>query len=208
MPAYLEERRPHRLRLVGRAGPATHPGPVPGSGGRRRNSTPGRPAGWALVAEILPTRRIPSAAARGRPRRRGARGARRDTSGEECARAVELRPWRHGAGRRSHPRPGQGDPGRDLGRLRAPRPRLQVRKRIECTDRLPHRFRTQARLMSTAPAELWPWLALAGLGAFHGLNPAMGWLFAVALGLHRQSRRIVFVSLLPIAAGHALSIAT
>jgi hypothetical protein len=39
--------------------------------------------------------------------------------------------------------------------------------------------------------ELWPWLALAGLGAFHGLNPAMGWLFAVALGLHRQSRATV-----------------
>jgi hypothetical protein len=51
------------------------------------------------------------------------------------------------------------------------------------------------------------WLAIAGLGAFHGLNPAMGWLFAVALGLHRQSRRTVWVSLLPIAAGHALSIA-
>lgn len=47
----------------------------------------------------------------------------------------------------------------------------------------------------------------AGLGAFHGLNPAMGWLFAVALGLHRQSRALVWVSLLPIAAGHALSIA-
>ena len=31
--------------------------------------------------------------------------------------------------------------------------------------------------------ELWPWLALVGLGAYHGLNPAMGWLFAVALGL-------------------------
>src|SRR5690348_12787046 len=53
----------------------------------------------------------------------------------------------------------------------------------------------------------WPWLALAGLGAFHGLNPAMGWLFAVALGMHRQSRKIVLVSLLPIAAGHAVSIA-
>lgn len=53
----------------------------------------------------------------------------------------------------------------------------------------------------------WPWLALAGLGAFHGLNPAMGWLFAVALGMHRQSRKVVLVSLLPIAAGHALSIA-
>lgn len=51
-----------------------------------------------------------------------------------------------------------------------------------------------------------PWLALAGLGLFHGLNPAMGWLFAVALGLHRQSRGVVFASLAPIAAGHTLSI--
>ena len=42
--------------------------------------------------------------------------------------------------------------------------------------------------------DAWPWLALAGLGAFHGLNPAMGWLFAVALGLHRQSRRVVLLS--------------
>lgn len=50
------------------------------------------------------------------------------------------------------------------------------------------------------------WLALAGLGAFHGLNPAMGWLFAVALGLHRQSRRVVWLSLVPIALGHALSV--
>ena len=53
---------------------------------------------------------------------------------------------------------------------------------------------------------LWPWLTLAGLGAFHGLNPAMGWLFAVALGLHRQSRGVVLLSLLPIAFGHALAI--
>jgi len=45
----------------------------------------------------------------------------------------------------------------------------------------------------------WPWLALAGLGAFHGLNPAMGWLFAVALGLHRASRAVVLWALLPIA---------
>jgi len=56
-------------------------------------------------------------------------------------------------------------------------------------------------------AELWPWATLAGLGAFHGLNPAMGWLFAVALGRHRQSGRIVLLSLIPIVAGHALSIA-
>src|SRR5262245_28320047 len=53
----------------------------------------------------------------------------------------------------------------------------------------------------------WPWLGLAGLGAFHGINPAMGWLFAVALGLHRGSRRVVLVSLLPIALGHAIAVA-
>src|SRR5499433_2810934 len=53
----------------------------------------------------------------------------------------------------------------------------------------------------------WWWLGLAGLGAFHGLNPAMGWLFAVALGLHRQSRVMVYLSLVPIALGHALSVA-
>lgn len=51
------------------------------------------------------------------------------------------------------------------------------------------------------------WLALAGLGAFHGVNPAMGWLFAVALGLHRRSRTVVLQSLIPIAFGHALAIA-
>lgn len=55
--------------------------------------------------------------------------------------------------------------------------------------------------------ELSPWLVLAGLGAFHGANPAMGWLFAVALGLHRQSRRVLWLSLVPIAVGHAVSIA-
>jgi hypothetical protein len=54
---------------------------------------------------------------------------------------------------------------------------------------------------------LWPWLAVAGLGAFHGLNPGMGWLFAVALGLHRQDRRVVWLALMPIALGHAVSVA-
>ena len=57
-----------------------------------------------------------------------------------------------------------------------------------------------------ADAGAWPWLALAGLGAFHGLNPAMGWLFAVALGLHRGGRRTVLLALLPIALGHAVSV--
>jgi hypothetical protein len=56
-------------------------------------------------------------------------------------------------------------------------------------------------------AASWPWLTLAGLGAFHGLNPAMGWLFAVALGLNRKSFGAVLLALPPIALGHALSIA-
>jgi hypothetical protein len=54
---------------------------------------------------------------------------------------------------------------------------------------------------------LWPWLVIAALGAFHGLNPAMGWLFAVALGLHRRSRRAVLLAIVPIGIGHALAIA-
>lgn len=54
---------------------------------------------------------------------------------------------------------------------------------------------------------IWPYLTLAGLGAFHGLNPAMGWLFAVALGLHRNGRVSVLKALPPIAIGHALSVA-
>jgi len=50
-------------------------------------------------------------------------------------------------------------------------------------------------------------LALVGLGFFHGLNPAMGWLFSVALGLHRHSLRVVVMSWAPIALGHAASVA-
>jgi len=57
------------------------------------------------------------------------------------------------------------------------------------------------------PDTLWLWLAIAGLGLFHGINPAMGWLFAVALGLHRHSERVVWLALLPIGAGHALAVA-
>jgi hypothetical protein len=51
------------------------------------------------------------------------------------------------------------------------------------------------------------WPALLALGAGHGINPAMGWLFAVALGLQRESRRAVWGALGPLAVGHALAIA-
>jgi hypothetical protein len=54
--------------------------------------------------------------------------------------------------------------------------------------------------------ESWPWLALALLGAYHGLNPAMGWLFAVALGLQERRRGAVLQALPPIALGHAIAI--
>jgi hypothetical protein len=60
--------------------------------------------------------------------------------------------------------------------------------------------------MPDIPAGVWPWIAVAGIGLFHGINPAMGWLFAVALGLHRNSQRVVLLSLLPIAIGHAIAI--
>jgi hypothetical protein len=51
------------------------------------------------------------------------------------------------------------------------------------------------------------WTALLALGAGHGINPSMGWLFAVALGLQRQHRGAVWGALGPLALGHALAIA-
>lgn len=54
---------------------------------------------------------------------------------------------------------------------------------------------------------LWPWIAVVGLGAYHGVDPSMGWLFAVALGLQENSRAKVIWALGPIAAGHLVSIA-
>jgi hypothetical protein len=51
------------------------------------------------------------------------------------------------------------------------------------------------------------WLTLAGLGVYHGVNPAMGWLFAVSRGMQEKSRNAVLRSLVPIAIGHEASIA-
>ena len=51
-----------------------------------------------------------------------------------------------------------------------------------------------------------PWLAVVGSGIFHGVNPAMGWLFATALGLQRGSRTALVAALPPLALGHAASI--
>ena len=54
---------------------------------------------------------------------------------------------------------------------------------------------------------LWPWLAVAGLGAFHGLSPTTGWMFAAAWGVRARDGAQVRRALLPIAIGHAVSVA-
>jgi hypothetical protein len=52
------------------------------------------------------------------------------------------------------------------------------------------------------PATLW----LLLLGAYHGVNPGMGWLFAVALGMQQRNGSAVARSLVPLGAGHMLAI--
>jgi hypothetical protein len=51
------------------------------------------------------------------------------------------------------------------------------------------------------------WAMLMALGAFHGINPGMGWLFAVALGMQERRRGAVLRALVPLCAGHALAVA-
>jgi len=53
----------------------------------------------------------------------------------------------------------------------------------------------------------WPWLVVAGLGVLHGLSPANGWLFAAACATRSGDTRDVRRALLPIALGHAMSVA-
>ena len=56
------------------------------------------------------------------------------------------------------------------------------------------------------PAQSLPWLSLLALGAAHGINPAMGWLFAVGRALQERNRRALWRALGPLALGHALAI--
>jgi hypothetical protein len=51
-----------------------------------------------------------------------------------------------------------------------------------------------------------PWAAFFLLGAYHGINPGMGWLFSVALGMQEKTSRAVWRALGPITVGHALAI--
>ena len=50
-------------------------------------------------------------------------------------------------------------------------------------------------------------VVVVALGAFHGINPGMGWLFAVALGMQERRRGAVLRALVPLGAGHALAVA-
>ena len=50
------------------------------------------------------------------------------------------------------------------------------------------------------------WTAMLVLGAYHGINPGMGWLFAVALAMQQRSARGVWRALPPIALGHLASV--
>jgi hypothetical protein len=56
-------------------------------------------------------------------------------------------------------------------------------------------------------ASWWPWLAVAGVGALHGLNPAAGWVWAAAWGIRSRDRAQALRALMPIAIGHAASTA-
>jgi hypothetical protein len=53
---------------------------------------------------------------------------------------------------------------------------------------------------------VWPWIILFLLGCYHGINPGMGWLFAVALGMQEKSGRAVLGAIIPIGIGHAAAI--
>jgi hypothetical protein len=56
-------------------------------------------------------------------------------------------------------------------------------------------------------AESMAWPGVLLLGIWHGVNPGMGWLFAVALGLQYKERRAVWRAFPPLALGHALAVA-
>jgi uncharacterized membrane protein (UPF0136 family) len=56
-------------------------------------------------------------------------------------------------------------------------------------------------------ASYYPWLVLFLLGCYHGINPGMGWLFAVALGLQERSTAAVLRAIVPLGIGHVASVA-
>ena len=103
-----------------------------------------------------------------------------------------------------------GQARRGRGRLARARPRRvrRVQRRAPAPGPPPGRRRLLRLLLlpGSLMDELWPWVLMALLGAYHGLNPAMGWLFAVALGMQERDRRAVLRALPPIAIGHEASV--
>src|SRR5260370_14125505 len=81
-----------------------------------------------------------------------------------------------------------------------------LRRRTAPSDS-PRRRRLVVRFVLLSVTSAWPWIAVAALGAYHGIDPSMGWLFAVALGLQERRRSKVLWALGPIALGHLASIA-
>src|SRR5271156_165128 len=79
------------------------------------------------------------------------------------------------------------------------------RRRAAASDS-PRRGRLVVRLVLLSVTSAWPWILVAALGAYHGFDPSMGWLFAVALGLQERRRAKVIWALGPIALGHLASI--
>ncbi|MFN3325515.1 MAG: hypothetical protein ACK5AZ_18630 [Bryobacteraceae bacterium] len=60
--------------------------------------------------------------------------------------------------------------------------------------------------MTFTDGAIWSWTILFLLGAFHGINPGMGWLFAVALGMQERRSQAVWRAMIPLTVGHALAI--
>ena len=111
------------------------------------------------------------------------------------------------------------------GELRLIEAQAQTLRSLRCNEEVEPRAGFYARVMNRieqrGPASIWSLLlqpsfgrrlALASatlvllLGAYHGLNPGMGWLFAVALGMQERKGSAVARALVPIALGHALAI--
>src|SRR5436190_2170194 len=83
--------------------------------------------------------------------------------------------------------------------------------RTRCTSKAampaPIPTASRQRCIVTTDMATTSWAMLIALGAFHGINPGMGWLFAVALGMQERRRGAVLRALVPLGAGHALAVA-
>jgi hypothetical protein len=80
---------------------------------------------------------------------------------------------------------------------------LEIRARIRYAWRVAMHPPTH----TASPDLLGLWLTIAGFGIYHGLNPAMGWLFRPGAGFAAKNERAIWITMLPITIGHALSVA-